>query len=166
MLKQLGKILVSGVSGIGPLTRVDADDFPAKVAAEVKDFDLTVYLDKKEARKMDRFTHYAVAASIMAVKDANLDINEENSERIGVWIGSGIGGMETFETQYDNFLQKGYRRVSPFFVPMMIPDMAAGQVSIHLVQKELTHVQLQLVQQEQIPLEMHLKLFNVEMPMP
>ncbi len=124
--------IVSGVSGIGPLTRVNADDFPAKVAAEVKDFDPTAYLDKKDARKMDRFAQFAVAASIMAVKDADLDINEENSERIGVWIGSGIGGMETFETQHNNFLQKGYRRVSPFFVPMLIPDMAAGQVSITL----------------------------------
>ena len=124
--------IVSGVSGIGPLTRVNADDFPAKVAAEVKDFDPTAYLDKKDARKMDRFAQFAVAASIMAVKDADLDINEENSEKIGVWIGSGIGGMETFETQHNNFLQKGYRRVSPFFVPMLIPDMAAGQVSIIL----------------------------------
>lgn len=124
--------IVSGVSGIGPLTRVNADDFPAKVAAEVKDFDPTAYLDKKDARKMDRFAQFAVAASIMAVKDADLDINEENSERVGVWIGSGIGGMETFETQHNNFLQKGYRRVSPFFVPMLIPDMAAGQVSITL----------------------------------
>ena len=124
--------IVSGVSGIGPLTRVNADDFPAKVAAEVKDFDPTAYLDKKDARKMDRFAQFAVAASIMAVKDADLDINEENSERIGVWIGSGIGGMETFEAQHNNFLQKGYRRVSPFFVPMLIPDMAAGQVSITL----------------------------------
>ena len=124
--------IVSGVSGIGPLTRVNADDFPAKVAAEVKDFDPTAYLDKKDARKMDRFAQFAVAASIMAVKDADLDINEENSDRIGVWIGSGIGGMETFEAQHNNFLQKGYRRVSPFFVPMLIPDMAAGQVSITL----------------------------------
>ena len=122
--------IVAGVSGIGALTRVNADDFPVKVAAEVEGFDPTVYLDKKDARKMDRFAQFAVAASIMAVKDADLDINEENSERIGVWIGSGIGGMETFEAQHNNFLQKGYRRVSPFFVPMLIPDMAAGQVSI------------------------------------
>ena len=124
--------LVAGVSGIGPLTRVNADDFPAKVAAEVKDFDPTAFMDKKDARKMDRFTQFAVAASIMAVKDSGLDINEEISDRVGVWIGSGIGGMETFETQYQNFLNKGYRRVSPFFVPMLIPDMAAGQVSITL----------------------------------
>jgi len=124
--------LIAGVCGIGPLTRVNADDFPAKVAAEVKDFEPGDFIDKKDARKMDRFTQYAVAASLMAVKDAGLDINEENSDRIGVWIGSGIGGMETFENQYQNFLNKGYRRVSPFFVPMLIPDMASGQVSITL----------------------------------
>ncbi|MCQ6274316.1 beta-ketoacyl-ACP synthase II [Bacillus sp. V3B] len=124
--------LITGVSGIGPLTRVNADDFPAKVAAEVKEFDPTDFMEKKDARKMDRFAQFAVAASIMAVKDSGLDINEENSEQVGVWIGSGIGGMETFENQYQNFLNKGYRRVSPFFVPMLIPDMAAGQVSITL----------------------------------
>jgi 3-oxoacyl-[acyl-carrier-protein] synthase II len=126
------KNLIDGKSGIGPLTRLNPEDYPAKVAAEVKDFDIEAYLEKKEARKMDRFTHYAIAASIMAVKDANLTINEENAERVGVWIGSGIGGMETFETQFEVFLNRGYRRVSPFFVPMMIPDMAAGQVSILL----------------------------------
>lgn len=124
------KNLIDGKSGIGPLTRLNPEDYPAKVAAEVKDFEIEAYLEKKEARKMDRFTHYAIAASIMAVKDANLTINEENAERVGVWIGSGIGGMETFETQFEVFLNRGYRRVSPFFVPMMIPDMAAGQVSI------------------------------------
>jgi 3-oxoacyl-[acyl-carrier-protein] synthase II len=126
------KNLIDGKSGIGPLTRLNPEDYPAKVAAEVKDFDIEAYLEKKEARKMDRFTHYAIAASVMAVKDANLTINEENAERVGVWIGSGIGGMETFESQFEVFLNRGYRRVSPFFVPMMIPDMAAGQVSILL----------------------------------
>lgn len=123
---------INGVSGIGPLTRVNADDFPAKVAAEVRDFDPTLFMEKKDARKMDRFTQFAVAASIMAVQDSGLEITEENSDRIGVWIGSGIGGMETFENQFETFLQKGYRRVSPFFVPMLIPDMATGQVSITL----------------------------------
>lgn len=81
---------------------------------------------------MDRFTQYAVAASMMAVKDANLQITDENAPRIGVWIGSGIGGMETFENQYEMFQKRGYKRVSPFFVPMLIPDMASGQVSITL----------------------------------
>ena len=126
------KNILAGVSGVGPLTRVNADEYPAKVAAEVKDFNIEDYIEKKDARKMDRFTHYAIAASLMAVKDANLVINEENAHRVGVWIGSGIGGMETFENQFETFLNRGYRRVSPFFVPMMIPDMATGQVSITL----------------------------------
>lgn len=121
-----------GKSGIGPLTRVDAELFPAKVAAEVKNFDIEQYIDRKEARKMDRFTHYALASAMMAVKDADLVINEENANRVGVWIGSGIGGMETYEQQFEVFQKRGARRVSPFFVPMMIPDMASGQVSIYL----------------------------------
>lgn len=126
------KNAISGVSGVGPLTRVNADDFPAKVAAELKDFNPENFMEKKDARRMDRFTQYALAASFMAVKDAKLDINDENATRVGVWIGSGIGGMETHEEQHKIFLEKGYRRVSPFYVPMMIPDMAAGQVSIAL----------------------------------
>lgn len=122
----------NGVSGVKPLTRVNSDEYPAKVAAEIIDFNVEEFIDKKEARKMDRFTHYAVAASLMAVKDAELTITDENAPRVGVWIGSGIGGMETFENQFETFLNRGYRRVSPFFVPMMIPDMATGQVSITL----------------------------------
>jgi 3-oxoacyl-[acyl-carrier-protein] synthase II len=122
----------NGVSGVGPLTRVNAEEYPAKVAAEIRDFNVEDFIDKKDARKMDRFTHYAVAASLMAVKDADLTITEENAPRVGVWIGSGIGGMETFENQFETFMNRGYRRVSPFFVPMMIPDMATGQVSITL----------------------------------
>jgi len=124
--------VLAGVSGVGPLTRLNADEYPAKVAAEVKDFQVEDFIDKKDARKMDRFTHYAVAAAKMAVEDSRLEINDSNSHNIGVWIGSGIGGMETFESQYETFLSRGYRRVSPFFVPMMIPDMATGQVSITL----------------------------------
>ena len=126
------KNIINGVSGVKPLTRVNADDFPAKVAAEINDFNPEDYLERKDARKMDRFTQFAVAASLQAVKDANLTIDESNAERVGVWIGSGIGGMETFEQQFEIFQKRGYRRVSPFFVPMMIPDMAAGQVSILL----------------------------------
>ena len=124
--------IVAGVSGIGPLTRINADEYPAKVAAEVKEFNPEDFMDKKDARKMDRFTQYALAASLMAVKDADLQITDENAPRVGVWIGSGIGGMETFENQYENFQKRGYKRVSPFFVPMLIPDMASGQVSITL----------------------------------
>ncbi len=123
---------IKGVSGVGPLTRVDSEKFPAKVAAEITNFNAEDFMDKKEARRMDRFTQYAIAASFMAVKDANLDITDEIAPRVGVWVGSGIGGMETFEQQYKTFLEKGARRVSPFFVPMMIPDMATGQISIAL----------------------------------
>lgn len=125
------KAVLEGKSGIGPLTRLDSDKFPVKVAAEVKDFDIEQYISRKDARKMDRFTHYALAASIMAMKDANLELEGDLALRTGVWIGSGIGGMETHEQQFLTFQEKGYRRVSPFFVPMMIPDMAAGQVSIY-----------------------------------
>jgi 3-oxoacyl-[acyl-carrier-protein] synthase II len=126
------KNILEGKSGIGPLTRVNADEYPSKVSAEVTDFDPEQFMERKEARKMDRFTQFAVAAAQMAVKDADLTITEENAPRVGVWIGSGIGGMETFENQYEIFLKRGYRRVSPFFVPMLIPDMATGQVSIML----------------------------------
>lgn len=124
--------VLAGKSGIGELTRVDSSPFPTKVAAELKDFDPVNFMDKKDSRKMDRFTQYAVASALMAVKDANLEITSENAERVGVWIGSGIGGMETYEQQFKIFQEKGLRRVSPFFVPMLIPDMAAGQVSITL----------------------------------
>ncbi|MFC2949928.1 beta-ketoacyl-ACP synthase II [Virgibacillus sediminis] len=122
--------IISGTSGIDFVTKVNKDDYPAKVAGEVKDFDPAQFIDKKDARKMDPFTQYAVAASKMALEDASLMIDESNAHRVGVWIGSGIGGMKTWEDQHTKLLEKGPKRVSPFFVPMMIPDMAAGQVSI------------------------------------
>lgn len=121
----------NGKSGIGPMTRLDTEKYPAKIAAEVRDFSIEDYIEKKEARKMDRFTHYALAASIMAMKDSGLELNEENSLRTGVWIGSGIGGMETIENQMDVMNDRGVRRISPFLIPMIIPDMASGQVSIY-----------------------------------
>lgn len=130
--EQAWKNVVAGKSGVGPLTRVDTSKFTVSVAAEVTDFNIEDYIEKKEARKMDRFTHYALAASMMAAKDADLTITEEMAPRVGVWIGSGIGGMETHEQQFLTFQERGVRRVSPFFVPMMIPDMASGQVSIYL----------------------------------
>src|SRR5699024_9268507 len=123
--------IVEGKSGIDFITRVNREEFPVSVAAEVKDFDATQYMDKKEAKRMDLFTQYAVAAAKMDVEDANLTIDDSNAERVGVWIGCGIGGMDTYEKQLTQFQKKGYRRVSPFFVPMLIPDMASGQVSIH-----------------------------------
>ncbi|MFB4210846.1 beta-ketoacyl-ACP synthase II [Shouchella sp. JSM 1781072] len=121
---------IAGKSGIGYLTRIDADSYPMKVAAEINDFDPADFMDKKEARRMDRFTQFAVASAKQALEDSGLEINEDNAARVGVWIGSGIGGMETYENQFRTLLEKGPRRVSPFFVPMMIPDMASGQVSI------------------------------------
>ncbi|MBY0221711.1 beta-ketoacyl-ACP synthase II [Mammaliicoccus sciuri] len=124
------KAVVEGKSGIDIMTRLDQEKFPVRVMAEVKDFDIEQFVSRKDARKMDRFTHYAVASAMMAMKDADLELDDELALRTGVWIGSGIGGMESHETQFNTFLEKGYRRVSPFFVPMMIPDMAAGQVSI------------------------------------
>lgn len=131
-VETMWKNIVAGHSGIDYITRVDREQFPVHVAAEVKDFDPQQYIDRKDIRRMDLFTQYAVVAAKMAVADANLEINEDNATRVGVWIGSGIGGLQVYEEQHLRFLDKGYRRVSPFFVPMMIPDMAAGQVSIQL----------------------------------
>lgn len=124
--------IINSQSGIDYITKVDKDQFPAKVAGEIKDFDPTQFIDRKEVKRMDLFTQYAVAAALMAVEDAKLIIDDSNAERVGVWIGSGIGGMHVYEEQVRRFIDKGYRRVSPFFVPMLIPDMAAGQVSILL----------------------------------
>ncbi|MDG5789151.1 beta-ketoacyl-ACP synthase II [Evansella sp. AB-P1] len=124
--------LIKGESGLNKLTKYESAQFPSEVVAEAKDFDPSVFMDPKDARKMDRFTQFAVAASLMAVKDAKLTIDDSNSHRVGVWIGSGIGGMETYEKQFRMYEKRGHRRVSPFFVPMMIPDMASGQVSITL----------------------------------
>jgi 3-oxoacyl-[acyl-carrier-protein] synthase II len=122
--------LTAGRSGAGPITRFDASDYETRFACEVKDFSLDGILERKEAKRMDRFVQFAVAASHEALRSAGLADARPDPERIGVIIGSGIGGMETFEEQHTNLLQKGHRRVSPFFIPMMISDMAAGQVSI------------------------------------
>ncbi|PYZ93525.1 beta-ketoacyl-[acyl-carrier-protein] synthase II [Salipaludibacillus keqinensis] len=124
--------LINGESGIDHLSKFEEGTFPATVAAEAKEFDPAAFMEGKDARKMDRFTQFAVASAMMAVKNANLTIDETNANRVGVWIGSGIGGMETYEKQFRLYEKRGYRRVSPFFVPMLIPDMASGQVSIHL----------------------------------
>lgn len=124
--------LLAGVSGIGPVTKFDASEMPTKIAGEAKDFDVTQYLDKKEARRMDLFTQFAVAAAKMAVEDSGLDLKKVDLNRMGVILGSGIGGMETFEDQCKVLLNKGPNRISPFMIPMMIVNMAAGQISIHL----------------------------------
>ena len=122
--------LVAGVSGAGPITRFDTTAYETKFACEVKNFSFEGILDRKEAKRMDRFVQYAVVASHEALKRSGLDLDAVDRERIGVLIGSGIGGMETFETQHSALIEKGPGRVSPFFIPMMISDMAAGQVSI------------------------------------
>ncbi|RXI96710.1 beta-ketoacyl-[acyl-carrier-protein] synthase II [Anaerobacillus alkaliphilus] len=130
----------NNVSGIDQLTRVDAEKFTVKVSAEVKDFAPEKFMDPKEARRMGRYTQLAIAASKMAVEDANLKIGEDvAAERIGVWIGSGIGGLGEFEEQHKKFLEKGPKRVSPFIIPMFIPDMASGRVSIELGAKGMNN---------------------------
>ncbi|UXR72165.1 beta-ketoacyl-ACP synthase II [Staphylococcus sp. IVB6240] len=123
---------LNGVNGIDKITRIDTEPFQVHIGGELKDFNIEDHIPKKEARKMSRFTQYAVVAARQAVADAQLKIDESNADRIGVWIGSGIGGMETFEESYEQLKKRGPRRVSPFFVPMLIPDMATGQVSIDL----------------------------------
>jgi 3-oxoacyl-[acyl-carrier-protein] synthase II len=122
--------LKEGKCGVDYITRFNTEGFETKIAAEVKDFDPARYMDKKESRRMDRFTQYAVAATKMAVEDAELNIESVDNNRFGVCIGSGIGGMETFEAQYDILKEKGPRRVSPFMIPMMISNIAAGNISI------------------------------------
>jgi 3-oxoacyl-[acyl-carrier-protein] synthase II len=124
--------LTTGVSGAGPITRFDATDYDTRFACEVKNFTTEGTLDRKETKRMDRFVQFAVVAAYQAVRDAGLDLDNIDRRRAGVIIGSGIGGMETFEDQHQALMDKGPRRVSPFFIPMMIVDMAAGQVSIQL----------------------------------
>ena len=122
--------LLAGKSGVGKITRFDASDYTTQIAGEVKNFDPTQYIEKKEAKRMDRCTQFAVAASKMALEDSGIDLEAEDRERIGTMIGTGIGGMDTLHDQFKNLFDKGPGRVSPFFVPMMIGNMAAGQTSI------------------------------------
>jgi 3-oxoacyl-[acyl-carrier-protein] synthase II len=128
--KETWENALNGVNGIGKITRFDNSEFNIHVAGELKDFNIEDYIDKKESRRMDRFTQYAVVASDEAVKDSGLKIDDDNAERVGVWIGSGIGGIQALQDGFKVLYERGPRRVSPFFVPMMIPDMASGQVSI------------------------------------
>jgi 3-oxoacyl-[acyl-carrier-protein] synthase II len=122
--------LVNGRSGISAITRFDTAQHTTKIAGEVKGFVADSYMDKKEARRMDLFTQYAVAAAKMALDHSGLKIEPSNAERVGVIVGSGIGGMTVFEETSALMLEKGVRRVSPFFVPQMIINMAPGQISI------------------------------------
>jgi 3-oxoacyl-[acyl-carrier-protein] synthase II len=129
--------LTKGRSGIGRITRFDPTDFPSKVGAEVRDFDPGKFMDPKEAKRNDRYTQYAVAASRMAVNDAKLDVTKVDSERFGVIIGSGIGGMETIENQARVLIERGPSRVSPFTIPSLIANIASGVVAIEFQAKSV-----------------------------
>ncbi len=122
--------ICNGRSGIGPLEAFDPERFPAKIAGEIRDFDVTEYLSPKEARKCDTFIHYGMAAAMQAIADAGLTDSEDDAERIGLAVGSGIGGISTIEQTYKTYLDSGPRRISPFFVPGVIINMIAGNLSI------------------------------------
>ena len=121
---------LKGKNCIAEITNIDTEQFNVHIGGEVKNLNIEDHIDRKEARRMDKFTQFAIIAADEAVKDAKLEITDDNAERIGVWIGSGIGGIQSLEDGFIALTTKGPRRVSPFFVPMMIPDMASGQVSI------------------------------------
>ncbi|MFM2314589.1 MAG: hypothetical protein RLZZ04_3865 [Cyanobacteriota bacterium] len=123
--------LLQGKSGVGAVTLFDASEHACQIAAEVNDFDPHKYLDKKDAKRMDRFAQFGVCASIQAIADAKFEINELNADQVGVLIGTGVGGLRVMETQNENLITKGPRKVSPFTIPMMIGNMAAGLTAIH-----------------------------------
>ncbi|MHB1628849.1 MAG: beta-ketoacyl-ACP synthase II [Bacilli bacterium] len=122
--------LKSGASGVRMIDRFDVSEFPTRIAGLVTDFDPETYMDRRDARRMDRFVQFAVAGAVMAMEQAQLEVTADAAPRIGVYIGSGIGGLYTLEDQHRVLLERGPKRVSPFFIPMMIGDMASGQVSI------------------------------------
>ena len=121
--------LLNGRSGVSAVTHFDCSAIATRIAAQVLDFNAEDYLERKEAKRMDRFTHFAAAAAQMAVKDAGLEITDANRERVGVFIGSGIGGIATLEEQHTKLMEGGLGRVSPFFIPMMIANIATGNVA-------------------------------------
>ena len=122
--------ICNGKSGVDRITLFDSSDFDSKIAGQIRDFDASMYLGQKDARRMDRFAQLAVASSKMALDDSGLDLDKEDKDRIGVVIGSGIGGLKVIEDQHNILMKKGPSRVSPFLIPMLIIDMASGQVAI------------------------------------
>ncbi|OGP65802.1 MAG: beta-ketoacyl-[acyl-carrier-protein] synthase II [Deltaproteobacteria bacterium RBG_13_53_10] len=129
-VKEVWKNICEGKSGIGPLTRFDCSKFETKIAGEVKGFNPEAYIEKKEIKKMDLFIQYALAAAREAVEDARLEITPENSERVGVIVGTGLGGLPTIERTHQLLMERGPGRISPFFIPMLIANLAAGQIAI------------------------------------
>ena len=127
---KLWDAIKSGKSGISLIERVDVSDLPVKVAGEIKGFDPNEFIEKKEVRRMDRFCQYALAAAQMAIDNSGLELEAANKKRVGIIVGSGVGGIETIENQYQVLYEKGARRISPFFVPMMISNMAASLIAI------------------------------------
>ena len=130
-LEEYWQGLVQGKNGIGYITHFDTSDYACKIAGEVKNFDPLNYMPRKDAKRMARFSQFAVATSKDAIKDANLDINDDNADDIGVLIGTGVGGLSVMEEQNEVLLNKGPSRVTPFLVPTMISNMAAGLTAIH-----------------------------------
>ena len=124
------KNIVAGKSGIAPITAFDASDFTTRISGSVKNFDVTEYLTVKDARKMDIFIHFGIAAGVQALDDSGIEVTEANAERIGVAIGSGIGGLPTIEKNRDAYVEGGPRKISPFFVPSSIINMVSGNLSI------------------------------------
>ncbi len=122
--------MIKGESGVGRITRFDTEGYTTKIAGEVKGFDPEKFIEKKEVKKMDQFIHYAVAASKMALDMSGLQINDANAHKIGVWIGAGIGGLMTIEKYHTMLLESGPKKISPFFIPMLLINLAPGQVSI------------------------------------
>jgi 3-oxoacyl-[acyl-carrier-protein] synthase II len=129
-VKSAWDAIVHGQSGIGPITKFDVSAFPVRFGGSVRDFDVTQYITPKEARRMDEFMHYGVAAGIQAVTDSGIDFSKLDAERCGAVCGAGIGGLGTIEQEYDNYLRGGPRKISPFFVPASIVNMIAGHLSI------------------------------------
>ena len=122
--------LISGQNGIKNITRFDATDFTVQIAGEVQDFEPAQFIDKKELKRMDRYTQFALAAARLAIEDSKLDVEKIDGDRAGVFVGTGIGGMDTLHNQYEKLFGKGASRISPFFIPMAITNMAAGNVAI------------------------------------
>ncbi|MES9964317.1 MAG: beta-ketoacyl-ACP synthase II [Candidatus Sedimenticola sp. 20ELBAFRAG] len=129
-VKEAWDNILAGKSGIQPITHFDIEPFTTRFGGPIYDFDITQYIPKKDARKMDKFIHYGLAAGCQAIEDSGLEVTEENSRRIGVAIGSGIGGITGIENSYHTYLEKGPRKISPFFVPANIVNMVAGNLSI------------------------------------